>query len=66
MLGRSIKHIGDIRSKLFNFAFKLQIMSAIIIKVDKKSSKLISDLANQLSANVIDMKTQQYEDYSYR
>ncbi len=43
--------------------FKLQIMGAIIIKGDKKSSKLISDLAKQLGANVIDIKSQQYEDF---
>lgn len=45
--------------KVFSFVFKLKIMSAIIIKGDKKSSKLISDLAKQLGANVIDIKTQQ-------
>ncbi|MBK6354359.1 MAG: hypothetical protein IPF46_13445 [Saprospiraceae bacterium] len=38
-------------------------MSAIIIKGDKKSSKLISELAKQLGANVIGMKEQQYEDF---
>ena len=38
-------------------------MSAIIIKGDKKSSKLSSELAKQLGANVIGMKEQQYEDF---
>ena len=37
-------------------------MSAIIIKGDKKNSKLISDLAKQLGANVIALRDQQYED----
>ena len=38
-------------------------MSAIIIKGDKKSSKLISELAKQLGANVMDVNEQQYEDF---
>ena len=38
-------------------------MSAIIIKGDKKNSKLISDLAKQLGANVIALRDQQYEDF---
>ena len=38
-------------------------MSAIIIKGDKKSSRLISELAKQLGANVLDVKDKQYEDF---
>ena len=38
-------------------------MSAIIIKGDKKSSKLMSELAKQLGANVMDVNEQQYEDF---
>lgn len=38
-------------------------MGAIIIKGDKKSSKLISELAKHLGADVIDVKEDQYEDF---
>ena len=38
-------------------------MSAIIIKTDRKSTKLIASLAKQLGANVLDVKEQQYEDF---
>lgn len=38
-------------------------MSAILIKADKQSSKILADLAKKLGANVMDMKDEQYEDF---
>ena len=37
-------------------------MSAIIIKADKKSNKILMDLAKQLGASVVSLKDTQYED----
>ena len=38
-------------------------MSAIIIKADKKSNKLLKELAKQLGANVVSLNDNQYEDF---
>ncbi len=38
-------------------------MSAIIIKADKKSSKILAELAKKLGGNVIDLNEEQYEDF---
>ena len=37
-------------------------MGAIIIKADKKSNKILSDLAKKLGGNVITLADDQYED----
>jgi hypothetical protein len=37
-------------------------MSAIVIHADKKSNKILSELAKKLGGNVIDLKEDQYED----
>jgi hypothetical protein len=37
-------------------------MSAIIIREDKKSNKILSELAKKLGASVMDLKDEQYED----
>ena len=38
-------------------------MSTIIIKTDKQSSKILSELAKRLGGNVIDLKDDQFEDF---
>ena len=38
-------------------------MSAMIIKADKKSSKILAELAKKLGGNVIDLNEEQYEDF---
>jgi hypothetical protein len=38
-------------------------MSAIIIKADKKSNKILAELAKKLGGNVIDLNEEQYEDF---
>jgi hypothetical protein len=38
-------------------------MSAIIIKADEKSNKILKELAKQLGANVVSLKDNQYEDF---
>jgi len=38
-------------------------MSAIIIKADKKSRKLIAELAQKLGGSVADLSSEQYEDF---
>jgi hypothetical protein len=38
-------------------------MSAIIIKADDKSSKILKELAKRLGANVMNMNDNQYEDF---
>ena len=38
-------------------------MSAIIIKADEKSNKILMELAKQLGANVVSLKDNQYEDF---
>jgi len=37
-------------------------MSAIVIRADKKSNKILSELAKKLGASVIDLKDEQYEE----
>ena len=39
-------------------------MSAILIKADKKSNKLLTDLAKKLGGNVISLADDQYEDFA--
>jgi N-acetylglucosamine kinase-like BadF-type ATPase len=38
-------------------------MSAIIIKGDEKSNKILKELAKQLGADVVSLKDNQYEDF---
>jgi len=38
-------------------------MGAIIIKADKRSNKILSELARKLGGNVIDLNDDQYEDF---
>jgi hypothetical protein len=38
-------------------------MSAIIIKADDKSNKILKELAKRLGANVVSLKDNQYEDF---
>lgn len=38
-------------------------MSTIMIKTDKQSSKILSELAKKLGANVVDIKDEQFEDF---
>ena len=37
-------------------------MSTILIKADKQSNKLLSELAKKLGGDVVDMKDEQFED----
>ena len=37
-------------------------MSTIVIKADKQSSKILSELAKKLGGNVYDLKDDQFED----
>lgn len=37
-------------------------MTAIVIRADKKSNKILSKLAKQLGGSVIDLNDEQYED----
>ena len=39
-------------------------MGAILIKADKKSNKLLTDLAKKLGGNVISLADDQYEDFA--
>lgn len=39
-------------------------MAAIIIKTDKKNSKLLSELAKKLGGNVLHLDDEQYEDFA--
>jgi hypothetical protein len=39
-------------------------MGAIIIKADRKSNKLLTDLARKLGGNVISLADDQYEDFA--
>ncbi len=43
--------------------FKKIDMSAIVIKADSKSNKILKDLAKKLGANVLNMNDNQYEDF---
>ncbi|MEP7196581.1 MAG: hypothetical protein ABI851_08675 [Saprospiraceae bacterium] len=38
-------------------------MSTIMIKVDKQSSKILSELAKKLGGNVVDLKDAQFEEF---
>ncbi|MGB4969655.1 MAG: hypothetical protein WBO31_09000 [Saprospiraceae bacterium] len=38
-------------------------MSTIMIKTDKQSSKILSELAKKLGANVVNIKDEQFEDF---
>lgn len=38
-------------------------MSTLMIKTDKQSSKILSDLAKKLDGNVVDIKDEQFEDF---
>ena len=38
-------------------------MSTILIKTDKQSSKILSELAKKLGGNVLDVKDDQFEDF---
>jgi hypothetical protein len=40
-------------------------MSAIIIKGDEKSNRILMELAKQLGANVVSLKDDQYEDFLF-
>jgi hypothetical protein len=40
------------------------IMGAIIIKADKKSNKILSELAKKLGGDVINLADEQYEDFA--
>ncbi len=39
-------------------------MGAIIIKADKKSNKILSELARKLGGSVINLEDEQYEDFA--
>ncbi|MBA4408375.1 MAG: hypothetical protein Q8S54_13960 [Bacteroidota bacterium] len=39
-------------------------MGAIVIQADKKSNKILSDLAKRLGGNVLSLKDEQYEDFA--
>jgi len=39
-------------------------MGAIIIKADRKSNKILTDLARKLGGNVINLADDQYEDFA--
>ena len=39
-------------------------MSAIVIKADNQSSRILKELAKKLGANVLNIKDNQYEDLS--
>jgi hypothetical protein len=50
--------------KIFVYLGKELIMSAIVIQADKKSNKLLSDLAKKLGGNVLFLNDEQYEDFA--
>jgi hypothetical protein len=39
-------------------------MGAILIKADKKSNKILFDLAKKLGANVFSVRDEQFEDFA--
>lgn len=39
-------------------------MSALIIKADSKSNKIITELAKKLGGNVLPIKDEQFEDFA--
>jgi hypothetical protein len=39
-------------------------MGAIVIKADKKSNKILADLAKKLGGRVINLEDDQYEDFA--
>lgn len=50
---------------LKNFIFERKwLMGAIIIKADKKSNKILAELARRLGGNVLDMDDEQFEDFA--
>lgn len=53
------------KSSLENFYLcKKHDMGAIIIKADKKSNKILSDLARKLGGNVLNLNDEQFEDFA--
>ena len=40
-------------------------MGAIIIKADKKSNKILTELAKKLGGNVMSLADDQYEDFAF-
>ena len=48
------------RLEIFHYFYN---MSTIIIKTDKQSSKILSELAKRLGGNVIDLKDDQFEEF---
>jgi hypothetical protein len=61
----SILNIGNNSLKsLFVSLQKLKSMGAIVIKADKKSNKILADLAKKLGGNVLNMADDQYEDFA--
>lgn len=50
--------------RLFVSLWKFYSMGAILIKADKKSNKLLTDLAKKLGGNVINLADDQYEDFA--
>jgi hypothetical protein len=45
------------------FDINIISMSAILIKADNKSNRILKELARQLGANVVSLKDGQYEDF---
>lgn len=43
--------------------FEKKYIGAIIIKVDKRSNQILSELAKKLGGNVIDLKDEQNEEF---
>jgi hypothetical protein len=43
--------------------FEKKVMGAIIIKADKKSNRILTELARKLGGNVIDLDDEQFEDF---
>jgi hypothetical protein len=56
-------YFGNINSIQDDKFVKKNGMSAIVIKADSKSNKILKDLAKKLGANVLNMNDAQYEDF---
>jgi hypothetical protein len=56
-------YFGNINSIQNDKFVKKNGMSAIVIKADSKSNKILKDLAKKLGANVLNMNDAQYEDF---
>ena len=56
-------HFTDLKRNICIFV-KIYFMGAIIIKADKKSNKILSDLAKKLGGNVMNIEDEQYEDFA--